>query len=895
MIYWTFIKKNKIFWLNQIPQFVLLFSLVFLALIVKGSSIYRLTSFAEEEGPYDITGSFSISSLDEINAVEKWIERLNSERKSDISKYYQSFYSHVSLINSSIYIKYTEVSQIVKIISCKGLFSINNDEALIFGSLLQQSGFKDNAVINVSKMVSDGEKTASSFSLLRIIGIIEELPLSIKQTIGNYNYIFVNQLTFTKFFAPIIDKGCEINFIISYLFSESFKLTFDITERLDYFKNFTQSTLKSEYKSIHIEPPTIIWNSKQFEERIQTLFADIRRDTLFFIYTSLPLFLLLILLLYQFRFVNAAYFRNFIKKLHTRGYTQKKISRFFLINFLFLNSILGFICSLLLVLLFKETFVFSLINLLILTLFWVIFISFYHVYMIKKGFTAEEIQDSYKNKEYKTLRSDYFKIIIISLSTILSFVAIRILMSIFSFSLKYFLPIIAIILIVALSRTYPILDKLLHNFVRWVYRIVMTKLLRNYLKNTNIIIYKLYSQKNKHSLNVSSLLLIFIFLPSILIVNDSFTNKIYSDLYNQACGDILISETNSEVFDYLNEHLAVFEVLPIIKWTSDTNITFFFTRPTQLADFIRYTLSRASKYTSVDPQTIAILDNMLVNPYNIIISKQLADSFSLSINSTLSITKNENISLISHYESSLIEFTVYSIFDEFFQLFSETNYWVISWIGEENYSFPLLDEPYFYTPIISYPYFNRSLINTLMIKLENKKDTNILLSDLTNKFPGIKFTLMSTEEIDTFYPVPMIFFRYFLYLEIFSLLILHELFNIQSIAILTHSKRKAIVQLYSKGFLPKFLLVGALSFIICQFLTFVTIGIPLSFLLSSVSISLVSIISLEDKFNISITYFSAFLFACIMLTSILISCMLSVYNIQQIIKKPELIVSDENG
>lgn len=877
----NFIKKNKRFAFSQVPQLIILVFLLFFALIVGASNKDRLLTFASEISENDITGRIIISQNNQISAITQWENKLLDNNQTIIQVFQSGFVVPITRINSSLLLNTTSISSSIRLIFTDNIFNIPLDEAFIYGPIFNNNNISEGTKLNITSVYSYEDFYSSSL-FVNITKEIYKVPNFIRDSYlwnSFANLIFLNRSALPDYMSPfpLAEIEFPISYSFSYLFTTEYKNSFDIEQKLNTFLLSSQEYLNSTFIDDDLEPVIIEWDTSSFLNRIENLLLIIKADLTFYGLSTLPLFLLLIIVIYQSKNLAFNYFKGMIIKLDEKGFSKQKINRLFIRIFFIFNCCLALIGLLLVVVL---SFIFSFYSFriiflsLILLSVWITISIIFQVLAfsseLKRYYSTSlnPLEPLTQRKQWKyDLISFAFKGAIFSIIC----VVLYLLHLLYNFNQLTVILIYISCIVLALVLFHSSLESLLGHFISLFSNFLVVFIGKRIFKGTETILHKLY--KGKRSIKrfeYTSLLILFILAPSVLIVSDSYKYHILNQQYALFCGDMVIENATYEVYSYLQENFSQEQLLPIIEQNTTEGVTFFFSYPDQYAEFTEHILEEGGPHIKTDRMYITSLNEISQNQSRILVSKKLNDTRTLSINDTLVfhppsdefITYPANITQVNYTISSVINFLPY--------ISSKCDLWVFGTL-ELNQTETALDflkkDIESGTSII----FNQSFISTVSIKLNGTESPDQIKTELSSLFPFLNILFLGDKEvINQQYPVPFERFQQMIILELIIAFLLLQLFYLQLINSIYHQRELSILQLFTKGIPKRHLFLGFSLSLTANIFVISILSIPFMFLLSLGILKLITTTGITNAVTVVFSYQSISIFVSFMLLTILL-------------------------
>ncbi|MBY8999529.1 MAG: hypothetical protein KGD64_01315 [Candidatus Heimdallarchaeota archaeon] len=877
----SFIKKNKKFLLSQLPQLIFLLFLIFLVLIVGASNKTRLSVFASKNVSSDISGYISLSNNEEISLLSLWEEEVWSHNNGDIDKLRGGIAFPITHLNSSLEINSTNIYSSTIIIFTDDIISVPYNETYVYGTLFSENNITEGFSLNLTTIALTEEEEIQQSNLLLPIGKeITQLPEFVSAELYNpalQNFIFLNPTHLNEYLnnLTLSEINMQVLYLFGCLFSYDFKNSFDVKAKLDSFITSTQLLLNTTYEGTFIDQPIISWSTADFLNRISALVSMLKADLVFYGLVTIPLFLLLVIVIYQSKDLTFGYFEQFIEKLDEKGYPQSKVYSLFSRIFFVFNILLAII-GLILITLISFIFTFDSFSIFylssILLCCWILFnLTFQLItfrselkkFYVKREDSLEAISRriGWKHDLIKFL----FKGVIFGIVCLVFFL----LHLVFSFNESILSWIYLVCGITGVMMFHSSLEKLLGYIMTFFSHFALVRMGRRIFKDTGMIFYKLFKRGNSYkNFEYTSLLLLFLVAPSILIAADSYKYYVHEQHYNSLCGDMVLENITPEVLEFLQDNFSQEQLLPLMKWTTLANITYFFSFPNQYADFIEYSWIEGKPFSNVDERVLENVRILEQNSSKIIISESLSESLDLSFNDTVVfyppsndelILSTSNVTSISYSISSVIELLPY--------LSTLSDLWVFGMLELEPGSAVV---------------FNKEKINTVCIKINNQElidDSKLIISTL---FPFVEIKLLNDPEaINSMYPVPYIHFQQLILLELIISFLMLELFYIQLINLIFYQRKLSLFQLFSKGINPKHLFLSFSLSVSTRILVLAVVSIPFMFIFSSGLIGLLTRSSNVSSISTVFSLSSFIFLICFIIISITLNIIIVYYDLRK--------------
>ncbi|MHA1346330.1 MAG: hypothetical protein ACTSO3_08055 [Candidatus Heimdallarchaeaceae archaeon] len=904
MFYKNFLKKNKNFLLSQIPQLIILLFILVLSLIVSYSNRDRLDFFATEFHENDITGNGIITQNEDFLQLENWATKLMENLNSSLDSWLGAIMFPITHLNYSREIDTFDVLTNVGVIASSFLPSFVGNEVYLYGEIFNNVEFSVGDIININTTI---ERDGSSFTNdlnLNITGYISKLPSFISQEVNNLNnFLFINPLLVEQYFEDfelyLIDLPIYYFFGIN--FTVDFKNSFTINSRLDNFISTSSEFLNNTYHKIGLSPPVIAWGVDTLQERLFVLIDLIIQDFIFYMVLTIPIMFLLVAIIYKLKDISFSFYSKFIMKLIEKGFTRRKISNFFICLFFALYTVMSIISLLSFVgilYLINTGSIYIILQFSIYILIWFL-ICFSFQYITFRSEFKKLFQEGQNSLDRKVRRSGFkvelIRFMFIFLPFILLAVTFYILHYVFSFPESTIILFSSIYVILGIIMFHPYIESVFRYLIYLSSYLLIIKVVSRKIRGTGYIIQRLLFTKSKTKVyEYTSLLIMFLLAPSIFIVSDSIHYHVEGLHYNSICGDISIDNVEPEVYNYIRNLTDSDQILPIIKWKTESNLTFIFSIPELYSNFVNYSWYKGQPYTERNETVLRDLDKLQNQFGKIIVSREISIVNSIRRGDHLTLHLDpQNALIISPENTTHIEYEVSSILD-FIPYFSlKTTNWVFANINfDENISLIMNS---FITEFDTVPVFNSSLINTLMLKSNNSTSSYALKDDLLQRYPYLSINILGDSElINENYPVPYQHFQNIIILEIVTSMLLLMLFFAQITFFMINQKKLPIFQLFSKGVPISYMVTGLVLNILTMFILFSSIGIPFAFLLAKGFLSLISFQIIGDSISLIMSPNSICTQITVYLFTFFCTILLSIIQFNRIFKRAGKYLGEQN-
>ncbi len=545
MLYKNFFRRNRNFLKSQVPQFVTSIFLIILLIITNGSTKDRLNMFASADYPADITGRISLNYENDLSYISDWESEFLINQQQDLNRWNSCLSLAIDLFNSVLYLGPSSVSSLIRVIAMPTNYSTGKYSAYLYGEVFRENDIQERSEINITIKFLKDNKIHTNSSILDVAGYMADVPYFITQELGSsYSFIFVSESFLIDYLSSIsiITLYQSIYYLFGVVFSVDFKETTSIYDRLDSFTYSTQASINDTYLEKGLSPHIIRWSLSSFNNRIETLKAEIQSDQIFFITASLPLLFLLVIVIYRSKELTFSYFKNYINKLYERGYENKQILSFFLWIFLFFTftlAISGIIVFALISFAFSFGSTISFILFSVLISIWVIVSTIFQMTTLRSGlkrYLEEKVTSSDTIVHREGLIHDIvglaFRIGILGITTSLIFL----LKNLIYLSNSLLMILFIVVAIIGIIIFFSPLNQLLGRIIYSASYIFIVSLGKKIFSQSSEILHKLYNTKSSRKIfDFSSLLILFILVPSILVVSDSYYHHVNEIHYNSIC------------------------------------------------------------------------------------------------------------------------------------------------------------------------------------------------------------------------------------------------------------------------------------------------------------------------------------------------------------------------
>ncbi|MHA1222280.1 MAG: hypothetical protein ACTSP3_03255 [Candidatus Heimdallarchaeaceae archaeon] len=903
MLYQNFIKRNKKFLITQFPQFTILFFLLVLSLIISANNDDRLNSFATEKIPFDLSGSIYMHNNDELVLIPEWENELTLSLSTKIETWNSGVLFSITYLNSKTSLLSSEVATSIGVIATSSFLSIPENETYLYGNLFLDSGFEKGNNIDINTTIVYESKKYTSNLTLQIKGYLDFLPTFFENEVNQIsNFIVISSSHLKSYFEtlPLSVLGIQVTYIFGCRFAVNFKKDFSIPKMLNDFIYFSSNLLNETYSGMVIEPPQIIWSLEGFLSRIENLRLTIQKDLLFYCLASFPIFLIMIVFIYQLKDKNFQVSKNFIKILDARGYSQKKISFFFFKLYLLFYFILSILASFVVVTIsyiLRFNIYNSIIQSIVFISIWLIInLSFQYI-----TFKSELVRlHSPKNRlfEVKRNRSSWkfvlMRFLFIFIPYSLVSLIFYLLSIVFYFPQSFYFWFFTLYIISGIILFLQYFEKLLVFLIQALSFITITQCASKIFKDTGKILHRLFFSKNKtKTFEYSSLLIMFLLAPSIFMLSDSYHYFIKKQQYNSVCGDVLIENVRPEVYNFLANSTQPSNFLPILKWKTISNITYFFSFPRLFADFANYTWLKGNPYTSPDYNVLDKLCKLQNKFLNIIISQELSEKNGIFVGDNLTLHMNSQDSLIiSPLNISSINYTVSNVLETLPYISAITDEWVFAnLVLDENSSIYFRNLLH---NLIKSLIFNRSLIDIVMLKLDSTNQAFLLKKELIEVYPYLDIKILEDKEyINQKYPVPYLRFQQLINLELAISMIMLIIFFIQVSIFTINQKKQSIFQLFIKGIPLQHLFLSFTIIVLILFIVCFALGFPFALLLTKGLLKLLSLQQEGVKIPISLSSISANFLVTFVLLALIFIITAGYLQFNRTIKKAEKFLGEQ--
>ncbi len=894
----NYIKSNRALLVTNLPQFIVFFFLAILIILIGSNTTILLNSFATQPLPMDIASTTKIEENIDLVVLYSWEKNI-----PNFSPYFSNYFSfsHFSTrtINGSTFIGDAPVSQSVYLIVTNNLFDIMDDYCVIYGDILT-TYYDTNESITVESEFSTGSTTVNTVKTFNISSSVDFLPAAFREYLSSSNYIFVNSKTAENYFRtiPFLLLGFSVPFVTCYNISYSEKTSLGFLSTYNGKLLFLSSSLDKYRRDYNRTlAMKLELDTNNFQNRVDNFFKEFRASIIFYILTSTPLLVLQLIIISKSR---EFLFKNYTATLNTliqKGFSEKQSRKFINKTILLMNGIsfliLFAITQLVIVLFFNQSVTY------LLTSFILFFIWTYIITVSQQKTIKKSLEDYYKNyystnteKMFVREGAKYDLIELLFRAAGFSIIVVFFLLLkeyVYQETIVY--TILTLALVILFFYTFStLLDNFISYIVKGIKYVIFARVVKMF-KDYGQILLKLYSQetKKKRKLENFMFILLLIILPTLMIFFDTYSNQLHFDLTNSMCGDMMIENITPESLMMINQTFNEREILPIINYTTVTGINYYFTRPTQYADFLNYTISK-SKIEEKSKPPLKPFYSMMKNPYNVIISEKLATTFNLKVNDTLILPVAGGVALLENNSVSvLFNYTVYAIYDNLPFLSPQNEVWAMAWIGPEMTTMVTnntqLEENGNYT----YPQLDQSLIKTVLIKNKENRILEKAKLLLLAHCPQLKISIKDAEEyINSFYPIPKNLLYTFYYIQLVFSATLLVLYIINNQIYRLNSIRKGFTQLFTRGIPYRHLLTGSLLSSNTNFVVLFIISYPsalalVTFLEIFISTNIINI-SQNKPYLLLFSYLSI-IFLIMVASNVFISIMRTKQFINNIIYK----------